>query len=426
MINNVTKRDGNIVEFDVDKLNQWSEWASSNNCQVRWSDVVFKAIKGLHENVSTVDIQQSLIDACLSYRTEDHTKMAANLLIGNLYKEVYGDFSVPHFQEYYQEMVEEGHWVDSEYTEEELQEIDSIIDHTRDFTYSYATLKQYVDKYSLKAYGKPLETPQMTFMGIAITNMAKENNRLEMIKDAYNAISLLKVNLPTPTVALERTPQLPAPSCCVISGEDTVESIGAASHVAYTMTAKSSGIGVELRTRAPKDPVKGGKISHGGKYGYYSYIDRAVKANRQAVRGGSATVTFHCLDPEVESLLTMKSQRTDPSYRLDHLDYSFAITTLFLKKVASNEKWMLVSPLYAPRLWDLSYEGDPDAFEREYERVLDTGKNIRMVDSRDIFEAFVRVRMDTGRVYLTFLDNINMHTPFSDPIRLSNLCRLAA
>jgi ribonucleoside-diphosphate reductase alpha chain len=188
------------------------------------------------------------------------------------------------------------------------------------------------------------------------------------------------------------------------------------------MTAKSSGIGVELKTRAPKDPVKNGKISHGGKYSYYSYLDRSVKANRQEVRGGSATVTFNALDPEVLDLLTLKQQRTDPSYRLDHMDYSMAVNHLLLKKAAKNEQWMTVSPYVAKDLWDLSYSGNQEAFEEEYERVLKSQVKKQMVNARDIISSWVTARGDSGRVYITFLDNVNSHTPFKDPIRLSNLC----
>ena len=43
--------------------------------------------------------------------------------------------------------------------------------------------------------------------------------------------------------------------------------------------------------------------------------------------------------------------------------------------------------------------------------------------SRDIFKAWVKQRSDTGRIYLTLLDNINKHTPFKQPIRQSNLCQ---
>jgi ribonucleotide reductase alpha subunit len=421
MISYVTKRDGSIVEFDAEKLNQWSIWASQN-CNIRWSDVVFGAIRKVYDKVSTVDIQKALVETCLEKRTEGHTKMAANLLIGIIYKEAFGDFSIPHLKDYYHEMVDDGWWIDMGYTDEELEHLDTVIDHTRDFTYSYASLKQYADKYGIKSFDRLLESPQMTFMGIAMANMVDSEDRLVDVSIAYDKISKHKINLPTPTVALERTPSLPAPSCCVISGDDTVDSIGAASHISYTMTAKSSGIGVELKTRAPKDPVKNGKIAHGGKYSYYSYLDRSVKANRQEVRGGSATVTFNALDPEVLDLLTLKQQRTDPSYRLDHMDYSMAVNHLLLKKAAKNEQWMTVSPYVAKDLWDLSYSGNQEAFEEEYERVLKSQVKKQMVNARDIISSWVTARGDSGRVYITFLDNVNSHTPFKAPIRLANLC----
>lgn len=421
MINTVTKRDGSVVDFNADKLNKWLSWASGE-CDVHWSDVVFKSIRKVHDGVATTHIQQALIDSCLEYRTEGHTKMAARLLVGMIYKEAFEDFSIPTLAGFYHQMVNSGYWTDMGYSDEELDELDAVIDHTRDFAYSYATLKQYYDKYAMKAYGRLLESPQMTLMGIAMSNMANEADKMESVKSAYNDLYELNINLPTPTLNLERTPHLPAPSCTVISSEDTVESIGAANHVAYTMTAKSAGIGVELRTRAPKDPVKGGKIEHGGKHGYYNLLSKAVSANSQMTRGGSATVTYHCLDPEVEKLLTMKLQRTDPTYRIDTLDYSLAVNNLFLRKVARNEDWMLVSCYHAPDLWEVSYSGDEEKFEHEYESVLKSNVKKTLVKARDVFAGWVRARGDTGRIYMTFLDNVNQHTPFNDPVRLSNLC----
>ena len=189
------------------------------------------------------------------------------------------------------------------------------------------------------------------------------------------------------------------------------------------MTTKGAGIGVEINTRAPKEPVKGGKIEHGGKHAYYSMYDKAVKAAKQQVRGGSATITFHCLDPEIEQLLTLKQVRTEPTYRIDTMDYSFAVKNLFLRKVARNEEWMTVSAFFAPKLWELSYSNDEQAFEEEYERILASDIPFKkMVKARDVFAGWVRARGDNGRVYITFLDNMNSHTPFLEAIRLSNLC----
>ena len=95
MIVNVTKRSGNLVPFDADKLNQWATWASEN-CDVHWNEVLFKAIKTVHEGVTTKELQQALINACLSYRTHGHTKMAARLMLGEIYKEVFGTVTQPH------------------------------------------------------------------------------------------------------------------------------------------------------------------------------------------------------------------------------------------------------------------------------------------------------------------------------------------
>lgn len=419
MINKIVKRDGTIVDFDVEKLNKWCSWGA-DTCGVDWTSIVFEAVRSLHEECSTVDLHKTLINTCVSRRDPAYADMAARLLVGDIYKEVYGDFSVPHLKDFYNEMVEIGYWDDMGYSEEKLDYLDSIIDHTVDITYKYATLKQYIDKYCLKAHGKLMETPQMTFMGIAMSNM--RNDTLEDVVTLYDELKKLNSNLPTPTLNLERTPNKTSPSCCTISGGDTVPSIGAATQVAYDFTARSSGIGIELQTRAPKDPVKNGKISHGGKHSYYKHIDTSVKANRQEIRGGSATVTFHCLDPEVDKLLTMKQIRTEVTYRIDTLDYSFAVNNLFLRKVAKDEDWVTISPYYAQDLWDASYTGDTELFEKLYDKYKDHNKAVKK-KARDIFVAWVRSRGDNGRVYISFLDNLNSHTPFKDVIKLSNLCQ---
>ncbi|AHX01144.1 putative ribonucleoside reductase alpha chain [Nitrincola phage 1M3-16] len=421
MINKVTKRDGTVEDFDVDNINRWSDWASSE-CGVDWSSIVFDAVRSLPEECTTSELHQALINACLSKRTEGHTKMAARLLVGQIYKEAYGCFSIPSLKDFYEEAVEEGRWVDMGYTDYELEQLDSVIDHTKDFTYTYATLKQMYDKYMLNFSGHPVESPQMTFMGIAMNQMRNEDDKLSKVISAYQGLSNLNLNLPTPTLNGSRTSLESSPSCVVISGGDTVDSINAAINVAYTMTAQRAGIGIELTTRGPNDPVKGGLVRHGGKHSYYSHIDSAVKANSQVTRGGSATVSYCVLDPEIEGLLTMKQQRTPENYRIDTLDYSFKVNTSFLRRMAKNEDWMLVSVYYAPTLWDLFYSGDVGAFEAEYQSVLSSFIPKKIVKARDVMQAWISSRADTGRNYITFIDNMNQHTPFNEPIRLSNLC----
>lgn len=423
MIKNVRKGDGSLEEFIPEKLNRWGEWASET-CDVSWPDVVLEASRSFYEEISTKEIQKSLIDVCINRKDTGHSRMAARLLIGEIYKQAFEDFSIPDFADFYHHMVENGFWDDLSYTEEELQFIESNINHTADFGYEYWTLKQFVDKYAISSFKRCLESPQMALMGAAMSNTKDEENRAVRAVEAYNELSELNINLPTPSLAGQRTVQSGSPSCCVITGGDSVDSIEAAVHVAYKMTAMSSGIGAEIDTRSPKDPVKQGTIEHMGKMAYLRYLDRAVKANKQSTRGGSATVTIKCIDPEIETLLRLKSQRVHHDVRIDSMDYSLAYCRTFLKRAALSMDWPLVSVYHAPKLHELLYSTDSQAFEAEMDRILADDKIKKIVvKARDILRLFFTQRSDVGRIYKTNLTNINHHTPFKDIIRLSNLCQ---
>ena len=418
----VLKRDGNTECFDAEKLNKWAEWASEN-CGVSWSDVILEASRQLHDNVSTTDIHKALIEVCVNRKDTGHSRMAARLFVGQIYKEAFQDYSIPSLKDFYYEMVEYGYWDDLEYTEEELEQVDSAIEHTLDLTYEYCTIRQFYDKYAISAYGRCLESPQMALMGVAMSNTRNETSRVQAAINAYKELCQLKINLPTPSLSGQRTKQSGSPSCCLISGGDSVDSIEAAVHVAYKMTALSSGIGAELEIRAPKDPVKSGTIEHQGKLAYYRYLDRAVKANRQHSRGGSATVTFTALDPEIDSLLRLKSQRVHHETRIDTMDYSLGIVTSLLRRAAKDEDWMLVSCFNAPKLHELLYSSDVEAFEKEYAAVEKSGVTKTFVKARSVINLFFSQRSDNGRIYKTNFTNVNTHTPFKEPIRLSNLCQ---
>lgn len=422
MLKYVVKRDGTLEEFNVDKLNKWAEWASET-CGVSWSDVLLEASRQLHDQVDTTDIHKCLIDVCVNRKDTGHSRMAARLFVGQIYKEAFQDFSIPSMVDFYSEMVSSGYWRDLGYTEEELQEIDNAINHTLDLTYEYCTIRQFYDKYAVSAYGRCLESPQMALMGVAMSNTADENNRVKSAIDLYKTLSALKANLPTPSLSGQRTVQSGSPSCCLISGGDSVDSVEAAVHVAYKMTALSSGIGAEFEIRGPKDPVKGGTIEHQGKMAYYRYLDRAVKANRQHSRGGSATVTFTALDPEIDTLLRLKSQRVHHDQRIDTMDYSLGVVTSLLRRAAKDEDWMLVSCWYAPKLYELLYQSNVETFDEEYDKVASDPKaKKQFVKAREVVNLFFSQRSDTGRIYKTNLTNVNTHTPFKEPVRLSNLC----
>jgi ribonucleoside-diphosphate reductase alpha chain len=241
---------------------------------------------------------------------------------------------------------------------------------------------------------------------------------------AYNLIKAViqgKVNLPTPALNGIRTGDFDTISCCIITGGDSVDSIGVAEHIAYKMTAKKAGIGIEFDTRSKGAPVKGGAVDHLGKHSIYSCLDKAVKMFTQVTRGGNATATFKCIDPEVESILMWKTQRVDIETRLDKMDYSFAYNDAFLQAVIKDEDWYLFDLIESPIIHEKFYVAKADEYNELVKKEIGGGKKYKKLKAREILRNMLIARNETGRMYSINVTRVNEHTPFIDVIRLSNL-----
>lgn len=424
MLKRIKKRSGIVVNFDPNKLNRWAEWASNNN--VDWSEVALKAYSKCFDGCTTKDLQQSLIDACLEFQSTKHFKMAGRLLIGDIYKSAFGTIVIPELYDFYQKMVNLDLWEEMNYTKEEFEYLNSYIDHKKDLQLGYSEVKQLKDKYLItdRTTKKCFESPQFMFIGMALANMQNQpkERRLQDVIKLYQYLSDKKINAPTPFMSNLRTKHRGYASCCVYNTLDTAKSLAAGDHIAYMMTCASAGIGANVITRSKGDPVRNGTIEHQGKRGYYTMIQSAVKANLQNSRGGSATVHCTVLDPEIEDILSLKSVTTPTNLRIAGVDYSIGFNSYFIEKVQNNEQWMLVSLAHANDLYSALYSNDIEKFKEEYNRYLNSDKPKTLIDARSLANEILRQSIETGRIYLHMIDAMNTHTPFKEPIYLSNLC----
>ena len=117
----------------------------------------------------------------------------------------------------------------TKYSKEEIDKANGYIDHHRDFLFTYAGLRQVVDKYLVqdRSGGGVYETPQFMYMMIALTIFAEypKETRLSYVKRYYDAISKHKLNIPTPIMAGVRTPLRQFASCVLVDVDDTLDSI---------------------------------------------------------------------------------------------------------------------------------------------------------------------------------------------------------
>lgn len=426
MINTVIKSNGERVPFEPERLNKAALFGDKDGGL--WSGIALEAMRMLFDGCTTEDVQQAMIRACVGRFDERYLEMASRLQVGSIYKRVFGGFSrIPKFEVYVQDMIGKGLWANMDYSLLELKELGKYIEHSKDLNYEYAILRQFEDKYAIrdKINNKLYESPQMMFMGIAMAVMEKmpRERRIKDISKLYEYLSELKINAPTPYLNGLRTGSTGYASCCVIKADDTAPSIGAAREIAYTMTCKQAGIGYYLESRSIGDGVRNGTVEHMGKIGYYRGIDAGVKENRQSTRGGSATVSYTILDPEINSLLVLKNPTTVPSKRINTLDYSVGINKSFVQRAAKNLPWYLFSYADAPELYEAIYKASLEEFEALLSDLLNRGVKHEEVSARALSIELLTQRAEAGRVYIYWCDALNNHTPFKETIYSSNLCQ---
>ena len=418
MIEYVVKRDGSTEKFDPVKLNKWAEYATAVGGN--WSEIAQKTFKRLQNYCKTTDIHDTMVSVCLAKQSLEYSRVASRLEFAEIRKGMQyklGFDDRKDFKTIYAKLIEIGAW-DKNSLPEYSEKIEQMYAEIITVRLDYWQVKQWVEKYAVKVDGVVVETPHIGYMGLALALFGDTDEAREYAM----CLAQGKINLPTPALNGLRNGDWDTISCCVISAGDNVESIGAANYLAYRMTAKKAGIGIEYTTRSKGDSVKQGRIEHLGKHPILKTLDREVKTMTQITRGGNATATILCIDPEIENLILVKSQRIDIEQRIDKLDYEFGYNDAFLQAVIKDEPWYLFSLVDAPKLYDLFYTAFATEYNQEVNLLLSNGVKHKKIQARELLGLFLTVRQETGRYYDNNLTRTNQHTPFIDVIRQSNLC----
>lgn len=437
----VIKRDGTIEPFMPEKLNNWAKWFCKDST-ASWSALALTAVKQVSDSRVTTDfLQELLITTAMNMLTEDpaYDQVAVEIMIAQLRKQLFDSYYPPHLKSFHDNMVAIGQWSSKAewLTPEDFEYLNSIIDHERDHLFTSAGLKQFKDKYSRRSTitNEIFETPQFAYMGMVMEMLALPHWDLDDAEDLYNALSLQKINVPTPPLVGLRSGDRGFASCCLVDATDTLDSIDAAEHVVFKMVAARAGIGYHLESRSIADPVRNGAFPHSGKLPYYRHIDRSVKSNTQQSRGGSASVYYAFFDPEIIKLIQTKSQRTADEDKIDKMDYNLKYNQLLLKRYLKKQDITLMSFYYAPEVWEAFDSASYEEFERLYiaaEKRLENETKIGFKGERlpvapkipaaTILSEWVTVRMETGRAYAMDAAEVNRNSRYTDPVRMSNLC----
>lgn len=213
---NVIKRNGSKEPLDINKFHEVVKYACEGITGVSISELELKTQIQFYDNIKTSVIQETIIKAAADLITEEtpnYQYVAGRLINYDLRKKVYGHYEPPHLYDHMVSVIKKEYYdahILYHYTKEEINELNSHINHDRDYNIVYAGMEQFRGKYLVKnrVTGEFYETPQMAFMLIAMTLFASYGkDRLQWVKDYYDAISNFDISLPTPIMAGVRTPQ---------------------------------------------------------------------------------------------------------------------------------------------------------------------------------------------------------------------------
>jgi len=431
----VNKRNGRGKEsLQIDKIHAMVGFATEGITGVSASHVEMNSGIQLFDGISTADIQQILIKSAndlITLENPNYQYVAARLLLFSLRKQLFHRlWDHPKLLDHIKKLIDMGLYdkdILVKYDESEIDRMDMWIDHERDYNFTYAGLRQVMDKYLVqdRSTGDIFETPQFMYMMISATLFAEypKDKRMSYVKKYYDAVSKFKINIPTPVMAGVRTPLRQFASCVLVDTDDTLPSIFSSDMAIGRYVAQRAGIGINAgRIRGINSRIRGGEIQHTGVIPFLKKFEATVRCCTQnGVRGGSATTHFPIWHQEIEDILVLKNNKGTEDNRVRKLDYSIQISELFYKRFINNQDISLFSPHDVDNLYDVFGSPEFDALYEKYER----NKKIprKTINAQKLFMELLKERAETGRIYIMNIDHCNTHSSFKDKVYMSNLCQ---
>ena len=432
---NVIKRYGSATPLDLEKVHKMVEHACEGLAGVSASQIEISSGIQFFDGIKSKDIQDILIKSAndlISLDAPNYQFVAARLLLFDVRKEVYKGHpdNHPTIKSHLDKGIASGIYdsaLAKAYSEDEWASLDSYIDHNRDYLFTYAGMRQVVDKYLVqdRSTGAIFETPQFMYMLISATLFQKypEEKRLDYVQRYYDAISTHKINIPTPIMGGVRTPLRQFASCVLVDVDDTLDSIFASDMAIGYYVAQRAGIGINAgKIRAVNSKIRGGEVQHTGVIPFLKKFESTVRCCTQnGIRGGSATVHFPIWHREIEDIIVLKNNKGTEDNRVRKLDYSIQLSKLFYERFIQNKEVSLFSPHDCPGLFESFGTDRFDELYCYYES--DESVPRATIGGQELILSLLKERAETGRIYLMNIDHCNSHSSFKDKVSMSNLCQ---
>lgn len=412
----VIKRSGDAVEmlFDkvtsrISKLNQSPEFEP---LRVQPDKVAQKVFTSMYDGVSTAEIDNLTAEVAIGMITEDpdYETLAMRVTVSNLQKTCPKTFSDSMLSLHAKGIV-------SDYFMKCVTlEMDSWIDHRRDYLFGYFGIKTLQ-----KGYLNTGETPQYLFMRVAVGIHGDDYPR---VRETYDLMSNKFFTHATPTLFNAGTNNPQMSSCFLVAmKDDSIDGIYETLKECAHISKWSGGIGIHCSNiRANGTRIQGTNGVADGIVPMLRVFNNTARYVNQGggKRKGSFAIYLEPWHADVMEFLELRLNQGDEEARCRDLFTALWIPDLFMEKVERDEDWHLMCPHECPGLPDVYGE----AFNELYRMYVAQGRFKRKVRAREVWDAVLKSQVETGTPYMCYKDACNAKSNQKNigTIKSSNLC----
>jgi len=410
----VQKRNGDITEMLFDKVTArlYKLCVMEPALKIQPDKVAQKTVASMYDGISTEEIDTLSAEVAIGMITEDpeYETLATRIVVSNMQKTSPKCFSDAMIRLY-------GKGIVSEYFMKCMTlEVDTWIDHSRDYTFGYFGIKTLQ-----RSYLNEGETPQYLFMRVALGIHGDDYPR---VKETYDLMSQKFFTHATPTLFNAGTNHPQMSSCFLVAmKDDSVEGIFETLKECAHISKWSGGIGVHCSNiRANGTIIKGTNGKSDGIVPMLRVFNNTARYINQGGGKRKGSFAFY-LEPwhaDVMEFLELRLNQGDEEMRCRDLFTAMWIPDLFMQKVEEDGEWYLMCPNESPGLPDVHSE----EFNELYRMYVAQGRFKKKVRAREIWDAILKSQVETGTPYMCYKDACNQKTNQKNigTIKSSNLC----
>ena len=312
-----------------------------------------------------------------------------------------------------------GSYLVDNYSENEVNSLESYIDESRNELFTYAGLDLTINQYlaSSEEFGL-IEKPQEMYMAIAMHLAMNEENKIEWAKKFYDVLSSNKLVLSSSTMinARRANPQMCASFIDVIPNE--ISGVYKALENFTNLAKSGGGFGFYF-----------GKVKaqENGSLGWIKLInDTASGMKITNNKNNACTVYLDAWHKDLPEFLELKSNENKDKYKDILLAVCYPDLFWKMAKDNINDTWYLMCPKQISEVKGYNLE---DYYGKEWEKryqecIKDDQISKRGISVKELVRLILKTVIETGTPFVFNRDLVNEANPnkHSGIIYCSNLC----